>query len=308
MTTTHASEGSGRLFRAWRFLQKPLAEKSRSVFVRWTRIFPNIPAPILLPFGAWWLVRKDTAGQPISEGRFETAEVAFVDRFLRPGMTVLDLGAHHGYYTLLASKRVGAQGKVFAFEPSPRERRALRLHLILNRCANVSVQGVALGDEEAKSDLYVVQGIQTGCNSLRPPIAVSGTSRVSVRVTQLDGWLQKKNIQGVDFIKLDVEGGELAVLKGAERLLARQPRPIILAEVQDLRTRPWGYPAKDILWYLAERRFKWFSLLEDGSVQEMDLSPNGFEGNFVACPDESVPRLDRLRAKSESPTANVHSR
>jgi FkbM family methyltransferase len=260
-------------------------------------MFPNIPAPMLLPFGAWWLVRKDTAGQPISEGRFETAEVAFVDRFLQPGMTVLDVGAHHGYYSLLASKRVGARGKVFAFEPSPRERKTLRLHLILNRCVNVSVQGLALGHEETESDLYVVQGIQTGCNSLRPPIVVSKTSRVSVRVTQLDRWLENKNIQEVNFIKLDVEGGELAVLKGAEQLLARQPRPIILAEVQDLRTRPWGYPAKDILRYLCERRYRWFDLSEDGSLQEMDLSPNEFEGNFLACPDESVQKLDRLRAK-----------
>jgi hypothetical protein len=115
----------------------------------------------------------------------------------------------------------------------------------------------------------------------------------------------EKNIQGVDFIKLDVEGGELAVLKGAERLLARQPHPIILTEVQDLRTRPWGYPAKDILWYLTERGFEWLSLSEAGSVQEMDLTADEFEGNFVACPEESAAKLERLRAKSESPVANV---
>jgi hypothetical protein len=158
---------------------------------------------------------------------------------------------------------------------------------------------VAVGDEEAESDLFVVRGIQTGCNSLRPPIIASKTSRVAVRVIQLDGWLEDKNIQGVDFIKLDVEGGELAALKGAERLLARKPRPIILTEVQDLRTRPWGYPAKDILWYLTERGFKWFSLSEAGSVQEMDLTADEFEGNFVACPEESVSKLERLRAKSK---------
>src|SRR5260370_10716997 len=103
--------------RAWRFLHKPWPEKRRSFYLQWAQSFPNTPAPLRLPFGAWWLVRNDNAGRPITEGKFETAELAFVKRFLKPGMTVLDLGAHHGLYTLLASKCVGRDGRVIAFEP-----------------------------------------------------------------------------------------------------------------------------------------------------------------------------------------------
>ena len=92
------------------------------------------------------------------EGKFEAAELAFVEVFLRPGMTALDIGAHNGLYSLLASRRVGPQGRVISFEPSPRERKALRLNLALNWIRNVSVQGIAPGSEDGEADFYLVGG------------------------------------------------------------------------------------------------------------------------------------------------------
>jgi FkbM family methyltransferase len=286
MTATNKPLPSGILHRAWRFLQKPADEKSRSFYARWKRLFPNIPVPVRLPFGAWFVGRNDNLGDTLTFDGFEPAERAFVQRFLQPGMTVLDIGAHHGYYTLLASKLVGSAGRVIAFEPSPREQKALRLNLILNRCGNVSVQRVALGREETETTLYVAGGRQTGCNSLRPPAIPDEASPVRVHVTRLDDWLDRQKIAQVDFVKVDVEGAELEVLKGAERLFDRKPRPVILAEVQDVRTRPWGYRAKEILFHLHEKGYKWFSLGPEGALEELDLSADNFEGNFVACPPE----------------------
>lgn len=293
MSDTHTSDANGLLLRAWRFLQKPWREKAETLTIRlagvreqWREAIPRIPTLIRLPFGALWLLRRDNVGEPLLTGAFESAELAFVERFLKSGMTVIDLGAHHGLYTLLASKLVGPTGKVIAFEPSRRERRALFLHLILNRCSNVRVQGLAVGDENTEASLFVVQGDQTGCNSLRPPEVDSATSPARVRVVRIDDWLHKQKFQQIDFIKLDVEGAELEVLKGASKLLQRQPRPVILAEVQDVRTMPWGYRAKEILLHLGEKKYKWFSVLSDGRLEELDLSASDFEGNFVACPSE----------------------
>ena len=209
-------------------------------------------------------------------------------RFVQPGMTVLDIGAHHGFYTLLLSRAVGSRGRVFAFEPSPRERKALLRHLSLNRCKNAKVQALALGAERKEVDLYVVEGSETGCNSLRPPIVLSGTSSTSVRVMPLDDWLSEEKVEHVDFIKLDVEGGELDVLKGATKLLDRRPRPVILAEVQDIRTQAWGYRAKDVIEHLAQKGYKWFYPSEDGSIKELDTQLEHFDGNFVAFPEEHV--------------------
>jgi FkbM family methyltransferase len=278
--------GMERLHRAWRFLQKPWPEKRKSLYIRWARMFKGMPAPFRLPFGAYWLARNDNLGEPLLSSNFETAELAFVERFLQPGMTVLDLGAHHGLYTLLASKQVGKEGKVISFEPSPRERKALRLHLTLNRCRNVSVQEVALGSKETEAELHVVEDWAAGCNSLRPPVVAARTSAIRVRVARLDDVLSSQGIDRVHFIKLDVEGAELEVLEGAARLLERRPRPVILAEVQDIRTQPWGYPAREIINDLANRGFRWFRLSEDGSLESLNVTAETFDGNFVAWPEE----------------------
>jgi FkbM family methyltransferase len=294
MTSRLKSEANGKLPRAWQFLQRPWPEKRRSLYLRWTRLFGSIPMPIRLPFGAWWLARNDALTEILLRDGFENAERCFVERFLQPGMTVLDIGAHHGFYTLLASKRLGPLGKVISFEPSPRERKRLRLHILLNRCKNVTLETYALGDQEGESELYVVEDWASGCNSLRPPDVSARTTRFSVRVVRLDNWLANHKIDRVDFIKLDAEGGELAVLQGASHLLEQRPRPVILVEVQDVRTQAWGYRAKQIIDHLARMEYRWFGLSEDGFAEELDLSPNDFEGNFMACPKESINALQAL--------------
>ncbi len=257
-------------------------------------MFSNLPMPIRLPYGAWWLARNDALGLLIATTGFENAESRFVERFLKPGMIVLDIGAHHGYYTLLASKRVGVRGRVISFEPSPREQKALRLNLRLNRCRNVVIEGLALSDENGESDFYVLEDRASGCNSLKVPDVSGKMSRQRVEIARLDQCLARFAMDRVDFIKLDVEGGELAVLRGAADLLGRTSRPVILTEVQDIRTLPWGYRAKDILAHLAEKDYKWFSLLEDGALRELDLNSDHFEGNFVAWPEEFAEALDRM--------------
>src|SRR5438445_9633985 len=145
-----------------RFLQKPWHEKVKWVGQRWREGISRIPRPVRLPFGAYFIRRNDFLG--INLPIFEARELAFAERLLLPGMTVLDIGAHQGLYTLLASRCVGPSGRVFSFEPSPRERRAMRLNLTINFCDNVMVQALALGSEETTADLYVVDEYNTGYN------------------------------------------------------------------------------------------------------------------------------------------------
>lgn len=276
------------LDRIVRFLQKPLHEQSRSFYSRWRKVFPSLPVPVRLSYGAWFVARDDYFGSNLTHDGFESAERAFVQNFLKPGMTVLDVGAHHGLYTLLASKCVGEAGAVIAFEPSPRERRALLLNLKLNRARNVEVEPVALGSNNIRTQLYVVDRQETGCNSLRPPVTSSTTSTTEVQVRRLDDWAAERQLAHVDFIKLDVEGGEFGFLKGAEGFLTGSRRPVILAEVQDVRTGPWGYRAKEIIRHLRERNFAWFRVCPEAGLAELDSVAEDFDGNFVAIPYESV--------------------
>lgn len=302
MTSTSKTEHPGLLQRARKFLQKSPNEKSRSLYARWKRFFPTIPFPVRLPFGAWFIGRNDYLGSTLSSDDFESTERAFLQRFLRPGMTVLDIGAHHGFYTLLSSKLVGHAGKVLAFEPSQRERKALRFNLGLNQCKNVSVEPVALGREDASGILHVVD-FQTGCNSLKPPGSdvSENTRQTPVDVVRLDSWAAKRNIERVAFIKLDVEGGELDVLKGASEFLARRPRPLILAELEDARSNPWGHNAKDTAAFLQSIGFRWFRIVQGGLLAEMAENPMQYEGNFLAVPEERAGDVRELLENGPRP-------
>ena len=270
------------LFRVRRFLSRPLHEKSRSLYSRWRRLFAHAPFPIWLPFGAWFIGRGDLIGCTLSSDSFESAERAFAQSFLKPGMTVFDIGAHQGFHTLLASRCVGSSGRVFSFEPSPRERRALRLNLKINFCDNVAIQPVALGGEETTADLYVVDEFDTGCNSLRPPNVPESTSTVRVSVRTLDNWVTEQEIDRVDFIKLDAEGAELSVLKGASKSLARM-RPVLLVEVAQIRTAAWGYDAVEIVRFLEEVGYEWFEILDGGKLAPL-TQVDRQDMNLVAVP------------------------
>ena len=113
--------------------------------------------------------------------------------------------------------------------------------------------------------------------------------------------LKERQIGNVDFIKMDIEGAELSALKGATELLSRMPRPVILAEVQDIRTEPWGYPAREIIRFLSSANYVWFRPLPDGCIEELDITREEYDGNFVAIPTEQVVSVvARFAAVSEN--------
>jgi len=270
------------------FLSKPSRQKLASLSRRLKIFLGGHSNVVKLPFGARWLLEGSALDQNLLSGSFENAEARFVERFLQAGMTVLDIGAHHGFYTLLASMRVGRTGRVIAFEPSPRERIRLERHIRLNRCANVRIEQVALGASPGKAELFLVEGTEDYCNSLRPPAVNAETRRVFVNVTTLDEFLSATALTDVDFVKLDVEGAELDVLKGASNLLRQSLRPIFLVEVYDIRTQPWGYAAREIVRFLTERSFEWFSLGENGKPTPVDSASCSFDANLVAVPAERM--------------------
>jgi FkbM family methyltransferase len=293
-----AEERPGLARRIGRFLASPARKKYITMALRARRVFPEMAIPLRLPFGAWWLAEKGALDHELMYNGFEEAEVRFVQRLLQPGMTALDIGAHHGLYTLLTAKRVGKRGRVIAFEPSPRECRRLVKHLRVNRCKNVQVEACAVGDTSGEAELFMVDGSRDWGNSLRPPAVPEPTRRVRVPIRKLDDVLAERGIEHVDLIKLDAEGGELAVLEGARRLLQTAPRPAILAEVEDSRTRPWGYPARRIMQLLASWNYRWFALSEMGTLYPVSPDGESYDSNYVALPDERTEEFQLLLSES----------
>jgi FkbM family methyltransferase len=287
--------------RVARLMRQPGRKKYFTLAHRVRRTFPKMFIPWRLSFGAWWLAQDGELDQQVVNAEFERPELRFVENFLQPGMTVLDIGAHHGLYSLLSSKCVGRRGQVIAFEASPRECRRLGKHVRFNGCANVRIEPCAAGGQPGVADLYVVDGACDWGNSLRVPAVNESTYKVRVEVRTVDDVLQSLGIPRVDFIKLDVEGAELSVLHGASRLLSGTRRPAILAEVQDLRTKPWGYPARDIVQYLSSLGYRWYGLAPDSSLQAISTQLDSYDANLVAFPAERAREFRALLDRRHLP-------
>jgi FkbM family methyltransferase len=154
-------------------------------------------------------------------GFYELPKAELLARTVAPGQTVFDIGAHAGYYTVLAADRVGPAGRVVAFEPSQRNLRYLEAHLSLNGIVNARVVGAAVSDfmGEASFDGHG--------DSFQGRLSTSGISKV--KVVSLDRLIEGGTLPLPDLVKIDVEGGEREVLAGAARLLKERMPVIFLA-------------------------------------------------------------------------------
>jgi FkbM family methyltransferase len=193
--------------------------------------------------GSWWLPRSGGKLLRVLSGTYEPEQTRHFRELLRPGATVVDVGAHVGYYTLLAAELVGPRGRVFAFEPNPRNCAFLRSHVAANGLANVTVEESAVSDRSGMARFDFGTGTGTG------RLAHSGT--LEVGTVALDEYCAAHRIVP-DAIKIDVEGAELDVLRGAEATIAARP-PVLflsthgthihLACMEWLRERGYGLQA-----------------------------------------------------------------
>jgi len=124
-------------------------------------------------------------------------------------------------------------------------------------------------------------------------------------VRRLDDVLEGMNWPRVDFIKLDVEGGELSFLHGAREMLCGDMRPAILVEVQDIRTAPWGYAARDIVRFLSDAGYSWFALADDGSLESISSELSAYDGNLVALPHERFEEFSEMGIEMSSTPSQV---
>jgi len=218
----------------------------------------------------------------------DIGELRFLWRVLKPEGSFIDIGAYHGVYSLIASRRIHDRGSIIAFEPSPRERRRLTLHLRMNCISTVVLESYAVAAETGDSCLFKVVSGFTSMNSLRRPASGDPVQPVAVKTISLHEYLERRRIERLDVIKIDVEGGELEVLRGARRMLA-DLRPLIICEVLDWVTGPWGYPAREIVSHLEGYNYRWFDFQPNGMLSSHEARYAYPEvRNYLAVPAEKV--------------------
>lgn len=137
---------------------------------------------------------------------------------LSPGGTFLDIGAHAGYFSLLAADRVGPNGQVYAIEPNPRTFAALDSHLAINGVANVTAMMCGLADRPGSIPLHAPPSSLDYNATVLPR---SGWTRVDVPARTLDDCVREWGVERIDLMKIDVEGAEPLVLAGGAESLRR---------------------------------------------------------------------------------------
>jgi FkbM family methyltransferase len=154
----------------------------------------------------------------------------------KEGDIVVDIGAHMGRYTIIGSKRVGTQGKVVAIEAHPGNFEMLNRNIKLNQLTNVIPLNYAVYSKETKIKLYLpeVESGYTIYNTIMSNRARTEDKFVEVNANTLDYILQSKEITDVNWIKIDVEGAEFEVLKGASNVLSKSKDIALLIEVHGL--------------------------------------------------------------------------
>jgi FkbM family methyltransferase len=255
----------------WRFgawnRRFPLAWARRLLWGLARRL--HFDGPVVTPWFAGLRFQHHLVGDisrcTFIDGRYEPNEMSAVAARLRPGMCVLDIGAHEGLYTLLAARLVSPGGTVHAFEPSPRERARLLENIALNQLANVQVHEAAVGDAAGTAVLHVAGADYAGHNTMGAFGFATTTleAAVEVEVVSLDRFASEHALPRVDLMKIDVEGSETSVLRGA-RTLIRTHRPVILVEAQDATLGPAGSSVGELVGILQAEGYRVLPFGADG--------------------------------------------
>lgn len=151
-------------------------------------------------------------------------------KLVRPGDTVIDIGANLGLVTMILASLVGPLGSVLAFEPIPRMQDLIKGALAKNAIQNVKLFGCALGAERGQMDLFVPVD-HAGCATFSPERIAKGAESISVPVERLSDLLRQEELSPVRLIKIDVEGFESEVLKGAYEWMSKSPPDSVLFEL-----------------------------------------------------------------------------
>jgi FkbM family methyltransferase len=207
---------AARLRRWWRGSGASRAAKALLRLLPSQAVLPILSGPLR---GRKWIVRSSF--ESCWFGVYEREKQKEFAAAVRPGAVVYDVGANVGFYTLLAATLAGPQGRVYAFEPLPRNVRILTRHAALNRLTNVHVFAGAVSDRPGTARFDQCALPEMG--------RLSASGGIEVLTFQLDDLLASGRIPPPHVVKIDVEGAEWDVLRGARDVFLRHRPTVLLA-------------------------------------------------------------------------------
>lgn len=200
-------------------------------------------AGVIVKFGSTRILARSTnkiESKLLGSRGYDLSNFEVVNSVVREGNVCFDIGANIGVYSAVMSRLVGQSGHVHAFEPVKHVRRRLRLNLALNGSRNVSVNGFALGHEAGQLEMFQVkEGLFRGGTSTFlhndnvQEMGVESFDKELVDIITLDEYVARNKVPAIDFIKLDVEGFEINVLRGGHASLEKFKPTILFEHDQD---------------------------------------------------------------------------
>lgn len=209
-------------------------------------------------------------------------ELLYLDKRLTAGMTFIDVGANQGEFALFAACKV-TKGKVLAFEPVTSNRNLLNENIRLNALKNIEVFPFGLSDTKGSFPVYTsvatetFHGYHEGLSTLYPT-DIRNVQEENISVEVYDDFFRNVTY-AVDFIKIDVEGAELFVLKGMKQLLETY-KPELLIEINDETFASAGYTTSDILELLKNLGYAAYNV-KRGNLQKINFSALAKWGNYI---------------------------
>ena len=218
-------------------------------------------------------------------GFYEKNETLYFRNVIKPGEVVLDIGANFGWYTTLFSELVGKTGKIVSFEPVPRIYRELLENIALNDpLKNITAIQTSLGDREGTVTINTFQGLSHGHSSIST-LGREDYTTCSVPMTTLDACIDDHlNGRRIAMIKMDVEGAEMMVIRGAEQLLRNAADVRIMFEINSETASAFDYHPTDIIKTLEGYGFSNFCRIGEGGIpHRLNLNLNVEHGDNIIC-------------------------
>ena len=197
-----------------------------------------------------------------TNGVFEPYTTQVIKQNISGGDIVIDIGANIGYFTLIMAKGIRENGKVFSFEPEPKNFELLKKNVEINNYSNVILEKKAIGNKTGTTKLYLADRknniFSSGMHRIfRSDLVSQIPDPISINIIKLDDYLQDlKFIKKIRLIKIDVEGAEFDVLKGMNKILDENKEIEIVMEFSSENLEDYGSNAYDVVDFLMNKGFK----------------------------------------------------
>jgi FkbM family methyltransferase len=194
----------------------------------------------------------------------EKSETVFWCDLVKKGDVVLDIGANIGYYSLLASGRIGPEGKVYAFEPVPSTFDMLKRNITINQMENIIPVNVAVSDFFGTIAIYPASSQNSGMSSIIPH-SDQCDEVIEVNTLRIDQYVLDQGVKRVDVVKIDVEGAEMMVLKGMHQVLELYA-PVVCIELINSRLEEAGSSVEEVYNFFADLRYSPYEIYVDSHL------------------------------------------